>query len=248
VLWQQLENLFAPEKYNPIFERTHPHGNNVSRREQIAAIQDWVDLDNQVAGETGTSEDSKYRYEERGYMTKNSYFDSIEELRLIYGIDDLFYENFAKFFTVYGPTMRININEATPEVLSALVMTYAELKPQERAIFFDPIFQRFMQAMIAYRSYLGFNSRDEFVRWVANPVILDPQMYPSAQGADSQMMQGELPKFKLNTQQMGSIILTDADTFRVTAVGQVGTVERRITAVIHVQPRGKRDIYYWRLH
>lgn len=254
MLRQQLANLFAPRRYDPIFERTGPSGDAVTRQEQIGAFQDWVDSNNQVAGEAGSSEDSKYRYSERGYMTKNSYFDSVDEIRMVYGVDDIFYQTFSKFFTVYGPTLRININEAAPEVLSALVMTYAKLKPQERAIFFQPQYQKFVDAMVTYRSYLGFNSRDEFVKWVANPVLLDPNQYP-AQGGTSSGSQGntqtfanELPRFKLDTARMGSIILTHADTFRIQASGQIGTTQRRITSVVHVQPRGKRDVYFWRLH
>jgi len=248
VLRQQLWNLFSPKKYDPMFERRRANDQYVTRKDQIAAFEDWVDSNKHVTGEVGTSEDSKYRYSDRGYITKNSYFDSLEEIRMVYGVDDLFFQHFAKLFTVYGPTLRININEAEPAILSALVMTYAKLKPQEKTIFFRPEYQQFLQAMVAYRSYLGFNSRDEFVRWVKNPVLLDPRMYPGAATGGQTIMRDTLPKFVLDVRRMGSIILTEADTFRITSVGHVGNVSRRITSVIHVQPRGKRTVYYWRLH
>lgn len=255
MLRQQLANLFAPTKYDPLFERTHAHGEAVSRQTQIAALEDWVDSNDQVAGETGSSENSKYRYSEKGYITKNSYFDSVEEIRLVYGIDDLFFQTFGSFFTVYGPTLRININDAAPEVLSALIMTYAKLRPEQRVIFFSPEYKQFIDALVSYRSYLGFNSREEFVNWVKKPVLLDPSQFPGAGGiggtagaTGTSNNPTNLTGFELDTQRMGSLILTDADTFRIQATGQVGTTERRITAVIHVQPRGKRDVYYWRLH
>ncbi|TNE50550.1 MAG: hypothetical protein EP343_07635 [Deltaproteobacteria bacterium] len=248
-----LANLFAPRRYDPLFERTQANGDAINRQEQIAAFEDWVDSNQQVAGEGGSSEDGKYKYSERGYRTKNSYFDSLDEIRLVYGVDDLFYQTFAQYFTVYGPTFRVNINSAAKESMSALIMTYAKLKPQERTIFFTPQYAKFLDAMMSYRSYLGFNSRDEFVNWVKQPVLLDPNMFPGAgggagQGAQNQTFANELPKFQLDTTKMGSTIITNADTFRINTSGQVGTIERRITAVIHVQPRGKRDVYFWRLH
>lgn len=249
-----LLNLFAPRKYDPLFERTQANGDAITRQQQVAAFEDWVDSNQQVAGESGSSEDSKYRYSERGYQTKNSYFDSLDEIRMVYGVDDIFYQTFARYFTVYGPTLRININSAERGAMSMLVQTYAKLKPQDRVIFLTPQYEKFVDAMMSYRSYLGFNTRDEFVNWVKQPVLLDPNMFPGAGagagqgGTQNQTFANELPKFQLDTSKMGSTIITNADTFRINASGQVGTIERRITAVIHVQPRGKRDVYYWRLH
>ena len=68
----QLLHLFAAKKYDLFFERPRSDGSRVTRSEQIAAFEDWVDRDSNVAGAGSTSEDSKYRYQEKGYFTKNS--------------------------------------------------------------------------------------------------------------------------------------------------------------------------------
>jgi general secretion pathway protein K len=249
VLNQHILNLLAPKKYDPLFENPRADGTRLTRQEQVSALRDWVDSDNQVAGEAGNSEDSKYGYKEKGYRTKNSYFDSIEEMRLVYGVDDIFFREFSKFFTVYGRTT-ININGAEPEILAMLIRTYGTpIKPFTPAVYFDPLFQQFMSAMVQYRSFLGFKDAANFVAWAKNPVMLPPEMFPGGgQTQGQQIQQANLPKFNVNFGSDAYKIKVNADTFRVRAVGQVGTVRRRIDAVIYVTGRGARIIQYWRVH
>ncbi len=245
VLRRQLASLFAQKKYDFFFEKPRATGVRVTRKEQIAAFEDWVDSNTQVAGEMATSEDSKYKYEEKGYRTKNSYFDSLEELHLVYGVDDLFYQTFSQFFTVYG-RMSVNINDAAPEVISALIMTYARVPPQQQAIFFTPQYYKMIDMLITYRSFFGFESVKQFISLVRNP---DNLILPvAAIRQDPNMPRpGELPKFpRFNPPRFR--VHVGAKTFKVEAIGKVGFIERRITAVIHVNDSGKRDVLYWRLH
>jgi len=247
-LTRQLTNLFANKKYDPLFENARADGTHVTRTDQVAAFIDWVDSNTQVANEPGTSEDSKYRYQEKGYINKNSYFDSLDEIRLVYGVDDIFWREFAKMFTVYGRGS-ININEARQEVLAAIIMTYGKpTPPLSAAVFLQPEFQQFMAALISYRSYIGFPSLTEFRNFLKTPTVLDPQLFPSAATQGAQIQQGSLPTFTLNLRGQDYKFKTNADTFRVTAEGIVGTVRRRISAVIYVEPRGARVVQYWRLH
>ena len=244
VLRRQLMSLFIQKKYDPLFENPRATGVRVTRKEQIAAIEDWVDANTQVAGESATSEDAKYRYQERGYRTKNSYFDSLDELHLVYGVDDLFYQTFAPFFTVYG-RMSVNINDAAPEVISAIIMTYANVPPPQRMVFYTPQYYKMVNMLITYRSYFGFESVKQFINLVRNP---DNLILPVAAINPNPNLPrpGELPRFpRFNPPRFR--IHVGAKTFRVEAVGIVGFVERRITAVIHVNDSGKRDVLYWRL-
>lgn len=247
-LFMHLSNLFAARKYDPLFENPRADGRHVTRKEQVAAFQDWVDINNQVAGENGNSEDSKYNYKDQGYITKNSYFDSLQEIRLVYGVDDIFFREFAQFFTVYGRAT-ININNAPKEVLGTLIQTYGiPQKPFTKAVFLQPEYQRFLDALITYRSYLGFPDLKTFVNWAARPVAFPAGLPASATQGQTNSLQGDLPKFKLNFRGEEYKIKTNADTFRLTAEGQVGTVRRRIEAVIHVTPRGARVTQYWRIY
>lgn len=248
VLTRHLANLFASKRYDPLFEKPRADGTQLTRQEQVSAIQDWVDSNTQVAGETGTSEDSKYRYQEKGYINKNSYFDSIQELRLVYGVDDVFYREFSKFFTVYGRTT-ININGADPEVLRMLIMSYGKPEPPATpAVFLQPEFQQFMATLESYRSFLGFDDANHFVRWAKNPVAIDPQIAGGVPATGSQQIQGNLPRFNINFGRDAYKFKTNADTFRVEAMGIVGTVRRRIEAVIYVTDRGARVTQYWRIY
>ena len=242
----QLMALFAPERYNPLFEMRRADGNFVTREEQIAAIQDWVDANNNVEGQSASDEDSKYRYPEKGYHSKNDYFDSLEELRLIYGIDDIFFETFAKYFTVYGPRLQINISNAPKEVLAALVEAYAIVPLQERFIFRTPQFLQFVEVLAVYRDYLGFASIDEFVNWCDFPI--DPRAFGATMPNNQMTMQGKLSTFKLNkTKMLRDGVMVDTATFRVDAMGQVGTIQRTITAIIYAKEGGQRTMLYWRL-
>lgn len=249
----QLMHLFAAKKYDKLFENPRADGTRVTRAEQIAAFEDWVDRDNNVAGASGSDEDSKYRYQEKGYFSKNHYFTSLQEIRLVFGVDDLFYQTFAQYFTVFGNRSKINIQDASEDVLASLVTNYAvkyngkTLKPAERLLIArDPGFQQFMKAMTMYRSYLGFNDLDTFINWCANPTVLPSTLYPGAQ--TQQFTAGTMPKVILNKIQLNNVADVAASTFRVDAVGQVGRVKRRITTVIYAEPSGRRLVYYWRMH
>ncbi|MCB9638039.1 MAG: general secretion pathway protein GspK [Myxococcales bacterium] len=248
VLRKQLEAIFAPPRYNPLFENPRADGTRITRQEQISAIQDWIDPDNRVAGEASNSEDTKYRYDEKGYYTKNSYLDSVKELRLIYGVDDIFYQTFGHLFTVYGP-LRINIQQADINILRGLVMAHGRPKPPfDQSIFLQPVFLQFIQAMDTWRNYIGFEDDNAFFNWCENPNILPSNLTQGlgATNLQQQINPQQLPRFTM-ARNTGITLTTDTDLFRVEAVGQVGRVQRRINAVIFMEPRGARKVYFWQL-
>jgi len=240
----KLAGLFMPRKYDPLFERTRENGGKISRADYVRALIDWVDSNNMVY-KGADSEDSKYRYPENGYHSKNSYFFSLDELRLVYGVDDLFYQTFADNFTVYGPRNQINVNQAPEPVLVSLVLANNTLRQQERAILNGtPQFRAFITEMVRYRDMFGFSDSNNFLNWCKNPI---PAPYVVNGQISNPPYAFPLPKIPLGRLNPADII-TNANTFLIKAEGQVDAIKRRITAVIHVQARGKRDYYYWRLH
>jgi general secretion pathway protein K len=95
------------------------------------AIADWIDPD------------SEPRLRDSEYMAKNSYLWSIDELRLIPGIDRKVYEKIKPFITVFRQDRRININTAELPVLISLhpditetlaqkIIDYRESSPFEK--------------------------------------------------------------------------------------------------------------------
>ena len=249
-LKQQLFALFAPEKYNPIFERTLKDGSNMTRMDMISVIADWVDRNRKVEHEPSNTEDSKYRYPEHGYTTKDYKMYSIEELRLLKGVDDIFFQTFGKLFTVFGRVLRTNIAEADKETLRALIVSYANIKPQDKQVLLagrDPNFNRLMDQLMIYRSIMGFPTTSAFMDWMKAPRPIDPRIYAGSNTSASVQSLGELPKIPLKSNILQRISV-NADTFKVECSGQVGNVVRRLTAVIYVHGSGKRDVQYWRLH
>ncbi|MGD8372475.1 MAG: type II secretion system minor pseudopilin GspK [Syntrophobacterales bacterium] len=91
----------------------------------VTAIRDWLDKDDEPAGEFGAETDY-YQTLETPYEIKNNVLTSLAELRLIRGITDLLYfgkegePGLKDLLTLYSDG-KININTAGPLVLQALV-------------------------------------------------------------------------------------------------------------------------------
>lgn len=86
----------------------------------LAAWGDWIDL-NDLAGINGADKDY-YESLDPPYTPRNNpELDSVGELRLIRGFDELFKDvNLEAAFTVYGSTETVNLNLATREAMQLL--------------------------------------------------------------------------------------------------------------------------------
>ncbi|MGB4247712.1 MAG: hypothetical protein WBJ75_08345 [Pseudohongiellaceae bacterium] len=89
-------------------------------QELLSAWLDWTDL-NDLAGINGADRDY-YESLDPPYTPRNNpELDSVEELRLIRGFDELFKDvNLDAAFTVYGNGQEINFNLATREAMQLL--------------------------------------------------------------------------------------------------------------------------------
>jgi general secretion pathway protein K len=99
-------------------------------------IADWIDPDNEPreGGSEGNS--------------KNSFFWSIDELRLIEEIDDEIYKKITPYITIYGNS-RINVNTAPLPVLISMS---------------DDMTEELAQRIIDYRSSTPFEDESHIVR------------------------------------------------------------------------------------
>jgi general secretion pathway protein K len=83
------------------------------------AIADWIDPD------------SEPRLKDSEYAVKNAYLWSIDEMKLIKGVDKDIFETILPFITVFGDNTRININTAKLAVLVSLHKDMTETLAQK---------------------------------------------------------------------------------------------------------------------
>lgn len=103
-----------------IEKRLGPRPDPQQVQELLAAWTDWTDL-NTLAGVNG-AEDEYYLSLNPPYVARNNpELESVEELRLIRGFDELFRGvNLDAAFTVYGTGRTVNLNLATRETMQLL--------------------------------------------------------------------------------------------------------------------------------
>jgi general secretion pathway protein K len=87
-------------------------------KEEITdSITDWIDTDD--IERIGGAESSYYESLEESYEAKNNQLDSLQEIRMIKGIDDEVFKKIKDFLAVHSDG-KINVNTASKEVLMSL--------------------------------------------------------------------------------------------------------------------------------
>jgi type II secretory pathway component PulK len=176
---QQLVALFAFDAYNPLFEQPDAQGWQRDRATQIAALIDYLDAGSQRYGATGP-EDHGYENLDDAYKPKDTYLDTVGELKLARGVDDRFWTLFGGNFTVYGGC-KVNIREVDdPRMFAALIMLSADendpaLRDQNR------VWQLAQQAAGARELGVVFDKLDDFIEYIKNPFGAVADLY-SQQG------------------------------------------------------------------
>lgn len=125
--------LMFGEQHDDIFDsELGQQGDRIEREQLISNIVDWVDDDEVgtqlndlcvLEGDGSGSEDTPYSRADADYEVKNAKFTSIEELRLVAGVNDQVFERFANSFTVY-PVQKVNLNLANFLVIQSLLCSH----------------------------------------------------------------------------------------------------------------------------
>lgn len=139
-------NGIRPDEMRLLIEKQlGPEPDNQQVQDLLITWSDWVDL-NDLAGING-AEKEYYESLETPYSPRNNpELDSVEELRLIRGFDELFKDvNLDAAFTVYGSTRTVNLNLATREAMQLLPGLNDEL----------------IEEIIAYREQRDFRSKQD---------------------------------------------------------------------------------------
>ena len=230
----QLTALMSPRRYDRLFEQASDTGQYTDRLEQMRAIIDWTDQDTFVYGGSA-AEDYRYNAREDPYENKNQYFDTLQELRLVKGVDEDFIAAFADSLTVYGHC-KVNVALADAPVLTALILQYAASRT-------DPALQpRNLALLVRYLLLIrdlrgGFQDAKSFVQAVEDPMSqagLAAAVDGIAGGDQGQQLQGLPPAsgVKLDAKINSAIVVGGTRRiWRIVGKAEVGRVRKQIITV-----------------
>jgi general secretion pathway protein K len=235
----RLLDMLGDKRFEFLFSREDANGVRVNPQDVVIAIRDWMD-DNKTqsaldlvsaAGPFAdgfSDEGSPYsRYEPR-YEPKNSRFDSLDELYRVHGVNDRFMAAFRDRLTVY-PDMNAkpNVNTDDPLMMYMAILSAADpARPDPRLK--DPVFvQELISRIRSARafSFFGMGVADFATAIEAAGIAVNPAI-------------------KANV--AGNRFLSDkTTTFSIKSVGEAGSVQKTLTAVIRLDD-GLGKLVYWR--
>lgn len=254
-LFAMMGGYQSPSPYDSLFGVQDAQGLFNTRQDIVSAIIDWWDEDvDQLSFDPGAnavstvgSENDVYRRFKDPYSIKNAPFDSLEELRLIRGIDDEFWATFiepnpenpeSRIVTIYGSGM-VNPNEAPPEVLLARVCSFIPAT----TLCVDPLEgMRFVQLLRTIRDLVPvpfFTRSSDFLNFIEGKGSAR-DLYPMLQsylGAESGMlfMPVEVPA-NLRA-EMNRSFVTSAQILTIEVTGTVNRAKTKIRTVMNFHDR-----------
>lgn len=193
--------VFFPA-YDPVFEEPDADGYRRDRQTQVAAIIDYVDTNTLRLRDRGTTEDYGYESLKDPYKAKNTYLDTVGEIKLARGVDDRFWALFGGAFTVYGGC-KTNLSAITNSQLIAAILSLTAKNPA------DPILQNpaklfELAGMVARARQFGmtFATLDDFISFVKDPSSAVSMVAGQTSGAGS-AAQTALSSGQLGGQKLG---------------------------------------------
>ncbi|HVY48696.1 MAG TPA: type II secretion system protein GspK [Minicystis sp.] len=194
-LGNRLQGLFAPTTYDPMFQGRDPDNQFSDRTAICAAMIDWADYDqNQFsctppgpgaaqAPVNNGAEDNFYQLIGQPYFRKDAPYDSLQELRLVRGVGDDFWNTFVdpdpsdpkkRVLTVWGQGT-VNVNSANAQTLLAITCAAAPEAP----LCIDPNqMESFIMGVTLAKSFIAgaplFQSTDDFVKTMQGKGLIGP--------------------------------------------------------------------------
>ncbi len=170
--------MMAP-RYNHLFEEPDKDGNYADRLEILRAIIDWADQDTVMFGSSAV-EDYRYNSGDDPYENKNQYYDTLDELYLVKGVEEDWMDAFRDSLTVYG-TCKVNVNIASPPALMALMIQFAE-KPTDQGLRWENMMM-LSRYIVHLRDYFGgFKDAGAFIKAVQEPMEAAVQAFKMGVG------------------------------------------------------------------
>jgi general secretion pathway protein K len=155
--------------YDTVFDDNDAEGWHRDRELQSTAIVDYIDKNTMRGSNRGTTEDYGYESLKDRYYAKNTYIDTVDELKLVRGVDDRFWTLFGDAFTAYGQC-QINLKSVTNVQLIAAILFLSAKNPNDPVIL-DPRRLFMLAGYVAKAPELGenFASIDDFITFVKDP-------------------------------------------------------------------------------
>ncbi len=233
----QLMLLLIPQQYNPMFENRDMDNQYTTREDIIAALKDYQDADDKqfdflTQQDIGPPEDLFYSSLEKPYQTKNAPFDSLEELRMVRGVGDLFFYNFSDRLTIY-PVKKFNLASLDDRMILSIICMF--IKDKNHPVCTDPTFTSQQNLLKRFTEF-------KQLKMQMNPLFVvsvqDIKEFCAAEGI-------VLQEAILGVGKMEDLLSMESSFFRIETIGVVGSVRKRITAVIYAE-KSKSELLYYR--
>jgi general secretion pathway protein K len=234
----QMRAMMADPKYDFIFNEEDAQHDRVPRDDVIIALKDWIDEDETGSGIDPTQtrgspfvnaysdENGAYQRYTPRYKAKNARPDSLEELYMVRGVNDRFMAAFGDRMTIWpdiNAKLNVNTNDPLQQVTNILIAADNPNDPRLR----DPALLRTILQEIQVRklfSFFGLTATDFVGVLTANGIKVRPEL--------------------LAANSPNNFLGDQSDTFRITATGKVGHIERTITAVVRYDDLLGRLLYW----
>jgi general secretion pathway protein K len=235
----RLLDLLGDKRFEFLFEREDANKVRAAPADVVIALKDWVDEDEVQSNlnltdpvnplPAGFSDEGGHydRFDPR-YEPKNARFDSLDELYRVHGVNDRFMAAFRDRLTVYPDVnSKPNVNTDDPLMMYLAILSVADpARPDPRL--HDPVFmQEIISRIRAARafSFFGMNVAD-FVSVVeAAGIAVNPSIKANPAG--------------------NRLVGDKSTTFSIKSVGEAGSVQKTITAVVRLDD-GLGRLLYWR--
>jgi general secretion pathway protein K len=240
----QLMGLMYGAQYDPLFEARDAQGQFSDRFAICSAVIDWTDLDQDqfscdmqqsATAQSTAGEDSYYQLLKQPYVRKNAAFDSLEELRLVRGINEDFWSTFVdpepdnpdkRVVTVWGQG-KVNVNTANARTLFALICS-TEMAPESLMCKDAAEAAKFLTMVNLFRGFISgapiFGSPRSFVRAMQGR---HPMLAPILK------MVGLKPVVWKSEDVAIKHITTESQMFSIYATGYVKSGKRETRVRVH---------------
>ena len=236
----RLLDLLGDKRFEFVFDREDANRVKVTPQDVVIAMRDWIDEDEtqSALNLTGqgdpfvkgfSDENSLYdRYVPR-YRAKNAAMDTLDELYMVNGVSDRFMAAFKDRLTVYTDiNSKLNINTDDPLLLRLAILSMVDptKMPPQLA---DPYFM------------------EDLIRRIRAARLM-PGMGMSVSDFGALLQLAGVPvNASITANVQGNRLVSDkTSTFSIKSVGEAGTVQKTIEAVIRMDDQGLGRLVYWR--
>ena len=240
--------LMAPGEHKDLFESRDTEGGYNDIPEVIAAIIDWMDPDEDLTTMNaegmympsgGGQEANRYRKVGNKVEPRNMKPDTLQELHLVKGVGDEWFERFADSLTIY-PGTKVNVNTANEQLMAVLICSHVQ-NPAD-PLCSDPFNMVRLWLVVAQIRSWQMLRRSVFMM---TPFQRKQDFISFLRAGRPEMGFAFDQPLNLNwTELKKSIEVRPPSVYRISSTGRIGTTEKRVVAVIDLNKKGR--LYYWR--